>query len=220
MFLGLTLQQVTKTYGRHRLFGPLDVTFTGPGIMGIVGPNGAGKSSFLKMCAGYTAPTTGQMAWTYDGKSFTDRQWVQTHSMLTGPYVEPLLELTAQEQIDFHFSLRAPGKKEWIQKALAWSGLEAHLQQKLQYFSSGMLQKMKLLLALNSDARFVFLDEPTANLDQAGVDFFHRLLEMTAENRLILIASNHQTSDLQYCTQWYVPALGQFQSPEHQNIKQ
>ena len=83
-----------------------------------------------------------------------------------------------------------------------------------------MLQKMKLLLALNSDARFVFLDEPTANLDQAGVDFFHRLLEMTAENRLILIASNHQTSDLQYCTQWYVPALGQFQSPEHQNIKQ
>jgi ABC-type multidrug transport system ATPase subunit len=208
---GLSLQQVTKSYGQQTLFGPIDAEFSGPGMFGIVGPNGAGKSTFLKMCAGYTAPTSGTLTWTWKGESQTDRQWVQARSMLTGPYVEPILELTAKEQLDFHFSLRRPGQINWVKDALAWSGLESHLNRPLQYFSSGMLQKMKLILALVSEASFVFLDEPTANLDQAGVDFFHRLLLHTADERLIFIASNHQVNDLQYCTQWYVPTLGKFE---------
>jgi ABC-type multidrug transport system ATPase subunit len=213
---GLSLHQVTKSYGQNPLFGPLDATFTGPGIIGIVGPNGAGKSSFLKMCAGYTAPTTGSISWTWKGQTHSDRQWAQSNSMLTGPYVEPILELTAQEQLDFHFSLRPPRQTDWIKEALHWSGLETHVNRPLRYFSSGMLQKMKLILALVSEAHFVFLDEPTANLDQAGVYFFHQLLLHTAPERLIFIASNHQNSDLQYCTQWYVPAMGKFQTPEPQ----
>ncbi len=40
-----------------------DVSFTvGPGVTGLLGHNGAGKSTALKLCAGFTSPSTGPCA--------------------------------------------------------------------------------------------------------------------------------------------------------------
>lgn len=48
----IRLERVVRTYGAHRVFGPLDLTVHGRDRIGLIGPNGSGKSSLIKIMAG------------------------------------------------------------------------------------------------------------------------------------------------------------------------
>ncbi len=61
-----------------------------------------------------------------------------------------------------------------------------------------MKQRLKLALALCSDASAVLLDEPTTNLDRQGMDWYHNLVKTMRGNRLLIVASNVE-EDLRFC---------------------
>jgi ABC-type multidrug transport system ATPase subunit len=64
----------------------------------------------------------------------------------------------------------------------------------IRQFSSGMKQRVKLVLAILSDVPMILLDEPTMNLDKAGIEWYLELIKKFAGNRTIMICSNlHQT---------------------------
>ena len=60
-----------------------------------------------------------------------------------------------------------------------------------------MKQKTKLTLAFSTPRPFLFLDEPTTNLDFKSKDWFQRKLE-AEKDKLIVIASNEE-SEIKYC---------------------
>jgi len=62
----------------------------------------------------------------------------------------------------------------------------------LKYFSSGMKQRTKLVLACCADTPVLILDEPTSNLDNQGVDWYHDLIAKFTTDRLVIIGSNQQ----------------------------
>ena len=64
----------------------------------------------------------------------------------------------------------------------------------IRQFSSGMKQRVKLVLAFLSDVPLILLDEPTMNLDKAGIDWYLGLVNNFRGNRTMIICSNlHQT---------------------------
>jgi ABC-type multidrug transport system ATPase subunit len=64
----------------------------------------------------------------------------------------------------------------------------------IRQFSSGMKQRVKLVLAILSDVPMILLDEPTMNLDKTGIEWYLELVNTFAGNRTIIICSNlHQT---------------------------
>ena len=67
--------------------------------------------------------------------------------------------------------------------------LEGAEQKRIENFSSGMRQRLRLGLALYSEASVTFLDEPTTNLDERGAEWYHRVLKQTT-GRLLFIATN------------------------------
>ena len=73
------------------------------------------------------------------------------------------------------------------------------LDKKIKEFSTGMKAKLKVLLALSHDAKFLIMDEPTAGLDVAAredvLDLLREYME-EKEERAILISS-HISSDLE-----------------------
>ena len=55
--MAITLNQVTKYYGRQKALDNLSFVLDG-GICGFLGPNGAGKSTTMKIITGYLSEYT------------------------------------------------------------------------------------------------------------------------------------------------------------------
>ncbi len=87
--------------------------------------------------------------------------------------------------------------EEWLSKA----DLLKHLDKRLATFSSGMLQRVRLLLAIPSDRSLLLLDEPTSNLDKAGVLLYKELIAGFTANKTIIVASNYHAEEYSFCDQ-------------------
>ena len=83
-----------------------------------------------------------------------------------------------------------------------WLGFEKHiLDKEIRYFSSGMKQRVKLVLACFSSSSLLFLDEPTSNLDKVGEAWYLDLVEDTVKDRLLIIGSN-QEHEYAFCNEY------------------
>jgi len=78
------------------------------------------------------------------------------------------------------------------------AGLAGQEQKFIKHFSSGMKQRLKLLLAFYSNSPLLLLDEPCSNLDENGINWYRNILDANIGQRTIIIASN-QTIEYQGC---------------------
>ncbi len=195
------LQGVSRFYGRQPALR--DVSFDlEPGRIGLLGPNGAGKSTLLKILLGLLAPSTGQgtvLGWPIApaeenraGFAGWFRSWRRATQALgaTGsalrrtigymPEADALVPgLTGAEYVSLAGELCGMPRKEAERRAhelLTYLGLEDARYRRLEEYSTGMKQRIKLAQALAHDPPVLLLDEPTSGLDPAGREAMLRLL--------------------------------------------
>jgi ABC-type multidrug transport system ATPase subunit len=63
-----------------------------------------------------------------------------------------------------------------------------------------MKQRLKFIFALMHSPNFIFLDEPTSNLDDEGKQTVYKLIKSESEKAIVIVASN-ETNDLECCTE-------------------
>jgi ABC-type multidrug transport system ATPase subunit len=83
-------------------------------------------------------------------------------------------------------------------KVLQSCGLDKHADKYIKAFSSGMKQRFKLILACYSNAPLLLLDEPTTNLDDAGIQWYRETVQQFLGKKTIIIASN-QLVEYDFC---------------------
>jgi len=76
--------------------------------------------------------------------------------------------------------------------------LEKAVNKQIRYYSSGMKQRVKLAQAIFSDTAILLLDEPCTNLDLAGIELYHRLVNEYCQNRLVIVSSNDEV-EYRFC---------------------
>ncbi len=188
----LTTDGLGRRFNRTWIFRGLSTAFQAGEPTAILGPNGAGKSTLMSVLAGWLPPTEGQLAYFADGKVL-DPENLYRKTALAAPYLDLPDELTVLEAAAFQGQLKpwragVTGPAEVVAQARL-DGSVAH--RLVRDLSSGMRQRLRLALALLSDARLVLLDEPTANLDRDGIGWYHTLIAQTCTaERLIVVASN------------------------------
>src|SRR5690606_15032876 len=118
---------------------------------------------------------------------------------VAAPYMELLEEFTLQEMIAFHFKFKnyRPGFGQ--HEIVSMLGMDKALNKEIRFFSSGMKQRVKLALACCSQSDIVLLDEPMSNLDTAGEDWYHSLIERTVDTDRILIIGSNQNKEYSFC---------------------
>ena len=163
----------------------------------IVGPNGSGKSTLLQLLSQFSLPTKGSVKYLDNQGNPIDSDLSFKQISFAAPYSEFIEEFTISELISFLVGLQNLPSAFNVQAFEEFSELKTNPNKLIKDFSSGMKQKTKLTLALSAPRPFLFLDEPTTNLDLKSKTWFQNKLE-SEKDKLILIASNEE-SEIKYC---------------------
>ncbi|HTE49816.1 MAG TPA: ABC transporter ATP-binding protein [Kofleriaceae bacterium] len=193
----LELRGVQKSYGNvHALVG-VTAEIRGE-VIGLLGPNGAGKSTLLKCMLGLT-PHAGEarvLGLSAESESFRIRDRVG-YMPEQDSY---LADLTAVELCAFAAELSGLPRSEAMQRAhaaLYYAGLEEKRYLKVEGYSTGMKQRVKLAQALVHDPELLFLDEPTNGLDpRAREEMLELILDLPQRRGCAIILSTHLLPDV------------------------
>lgn len=194
----ITLNNIGKCYHLDWIFRNITFEFKTGEPCAIQGPNGSGKSTLLQIISGMVVPSEGTITYTNDDKTIPVEEIFRYLSIAT-PYLDLIEDFTLAEIISFHFKFKSILEGITQSDLIEIIGLKKAKDKQLKYYSSGMKQRVKLALAIFSDTQILLLDEPTSNLDKSGMDWYRIQIEQHISNRLILVCSNNQSREFDFC---------------------
>jgi len=195
----LQIDGLSKQYGTRWVLRNIHAELQQGDVLLITGHNGAGKSTLLRLLGGLQRPTSGTVTYTVDNEVFEPSD-ARSFLALVGPDVQLYRELTAVEHLRFVNEVRdlrqTDGKQRALLQVVGLGGSEDAL---ISSFSSGMQQRLRYALALMVEPAVLLLDEPTTNLDTAGIALVDRVVAEQRQRGITVIATNDRR-DRQYGT--------------------
>ena len=199
--ISISAQDIGKRFEREWIFRNLSCHFCSTKPTAIVGSNGSGKSTLIKTLIGYLPLSEGKLIYSEEKESLLKpilkENW-QSYISWAAPYTELIEEFTLSEQLKFHQAFE-PFDIE-IGEIIEKLGFSDTKSKTIRFFSSGMKQKLKLALAIYSNAKILFLDEPTSNLDRQNSEWYLQQIDTIIDRKTIIIASNQET-EYHFCSQ-------------------
>ncbi len=187
-------QAAGKRFRKKWVFKGLDLSFDPGQRYVILGKNGSGKSTLLRMAAGYLTPTCGRIEW-YDKGRIAEPDSVYARVSLTSPSLELPEEFSFPEIINFHKQFKAFPGNLTTSDVVRYSGLQDFNGKSIKEYSSGMKQRVKLVLAILPETKLLLLDEPCTNLDKESRAWYKLLLEEYGAGKTVVVASNHNPEE-------------------------
>ena len=194
-----TLTGLTVRYGSKTAVNDLSVEVP-EGCIGLLGPNGAGKSTLLKTLLGFLKPSAG-------GGSVLGLD-IGSQGMAIRQHVGLMPEIdchipgmNAVTFVAFAGELAGMPGSHAMRRAhetLEYCGLGEARYRKIETYSTGMKQRIKLAQALVHGPKLLFLDEPTNGLDPQGRDEMLELIRSVSHGKGInVIVSSHLLPDIE-----------------------
>lgn len=170
----LTLSRVHRLYGSVVAIAPVSLVLEEGTVCLVRGPNGAGKTTLLRLAAGLLRPSGG-------GRT------VRSPALYLaagdgGRAVQRVGEAVA-------FAARLTGGN--AAGALETCGLAAHRDRAVATLSDGQRTRLTLAVALAARPALLCLDEPTAHLDDAGVDVAAAAVDRLASSGTAVLLATH-----------------------------
>ena len=196
----LTLQNTGKRFNREWIFRSLNLELNQGDSLAILGANGSGKSTIARVMSGFMIPSEGTVNLEIGGIKVEDNNYYK-HLSYVAPYLDLPEEFTLTEMLNFHRKFKPIINNLSTSDLIQRLGMEKQANKIIAQFSSGMKQRVKLLLAVMTHVPLTFLDEPTVNFDYQGIEWYRELLKDYGDHRIIIVCSNHQTTEHEFCRQ-------------------
>jgi ABC-2 type transport system ATP-binding protein len=210
----IDLHNVTRQFGSVTALHDVTLQLP-PGRIGLLGPNGAGKSTLLKILMGLLPPSSGGgRILNHEltrGKGVAN--WELRRDIGFMPEADALVPgLKGVEYVALAGELFGMPRRQAQRRAhevLTYLELEDARYRKLEEYSTGMKQRLKLGQALVHDPPVLLLDEPTSGLDPAGRSAMLRLLlQLGKEFGKSLLLSTHLLGDVEQVCEMVVILYG------------
>ena len=200
----IRLESISRTFGAVVALDGVTLHLP-PGRIGVLGPNGAGKSTLLKLLMGLLPPTSGSgfvLDQPLGGDNDGAANWKLRQLIGFMPEADALVPgLTGVEYVALAGELYGMSRRQAQRRAhevLSYLELEEARYRKVEQYSAGMKQRVKLAQALVHDPPVLLLDEPTSGLDPAGRDAMLRLVrELGEDHGKSVLLSTHLLADVQ-----------------------
>jgi len=182
------LNDLGRHYNNKWVFNQLTYSFKSGSKHAIVGSNGSGKSTLIKILAGLESADSGVIQYNQSKEGISSKQ-----VSLCAPYTQAIMEFSTIENLEFanRFKPFRNGMTALDIFNLIPKG-KASKYKPLRQLSSGMVQRVKLLLCILADAPLILLDEPLNNLDEEGYTWYQELIANFKGDSTLIIASNNK----------------------------
>jgi ABC-type multidrug transport system ATPase subunit len=196
--LHIQLESIGKKFGSEWIFRKLNLNLSPGEKLVILGGNGSGKSTLLQIISGYVLANEGKVIFK-NGEQTEENEKFKDHLSIATPYLELIEDYTLTELIDHCREYKPFINNLNTKEIIDIAGL-AHTDKKyIKNYSSGMKQRVKLVLAVLADCELLLLDEPASNLDKNAIDWYNQLISKYAFHKTIIVCSNSVKEEFTFC---------------------
>ena len=201
-------EKICKKYKNKKVLNDVSFKLKKGHIYGLIGPNGAGKTTIMRIMAGLTEQSSGNMKF-FEKPGDDDNGRKRMSFILETPYMDP--NMTAYENMQYIQYVRGVSNKKRIDELLEFVGIADTGKKNAKKFSLGMRQRLGIAMALMPSPEFMVLDEPFNGLDPEGfADLRGILSELVKKNNMTILVSSHILKELsELCTDYIIIRNGQ-----------
>jgi len=192
--ISLECKGLGKKFGVRWVFRELSCGITEGEHIVIKGANGSGKSTLGKLLVGNSDSSEGEVIWKMNGVEINIDEVPQKIAW-AAPFMDVPEEMTVREVVEFHCQFRKIWEGTELLQLAIDSGLESHLDSQISSLSSGQKQRLRLVLALGTQAGLVILDEPCSNLDAEGISWYLGELKKLVGKATVVVCSNDRPDE-------------------------
>jgi ABC-2 type transport system ATP-binding protein len=192
----LSIQNVSKSYGRIQALNNVSFEVPQGSIFGILGPNGSGKTTLLSIVMDIVKASTGNFLW--NSKPGSNEQRKQIGTLLETPNFYHYL--SGAKNLRIAAAIKERGKED-IDTVLEKVNLLQRKDSKFSTYSLGMKQRLAIASTLLGNPDILVFDEPTNGLDPAGIAEIRDLMkELSRQGKTIIMASHILDEVEKVCT--------------------
>jgi heme exporter protein A len=186
----LAAKDIRKDFNRRVIFEHVSFELSHGESLSITGRNGSGKSTLAKILCGVLTPTTGSVLITLEG-SIVNSDRRRSCIGFVSPYLQLYDEFTGSENLLLATTIRGIRRRAVeMDDLLKRVGLFHCRDDRVGTYSSGMKQRLKYAFALLHKPALLVLDEPMANLDEAGIQVVKDVVEEQKQIGIVVVATN------------------------------
>jgi heme exporter protein A len=178
---GASLHDATVILDDRAILRRINVLI-GPGLTLVRGPNGSGKTTLLRALAGLVPLARG------------DRQ-VSGDVLYIGHRPMLLRGLSARENLEFFARFRG-GDARGIDGALRAWGVGEEMDRPVERLSAGERRRAALARVETERVPLLLLDEPFADLDEAGANRLRQTIARARDNGRSVVVATHAHPEL------------------------
>jgi len=190
----LTATNIAKAYEGRTILKDCSYSFDQTGSYVLMGPNGCGKSTLLRICALLEQADGGTISYSDNNAALQPDMALRRRITLVLPKIG-VFNTTVSRNVAYPLRIRGMSRAEIesrVNQTLAFVGLERKKSQQARTLSSGETQRLGIARALVLDPEILFLDEPTASIDEENTRIIESIIQdMKKKDRSIVIMTTH-----------------------------
>ena len=193
MSYAIEITELTKQYASKRAVDSVSLAIQKGELFALLGVNGAGKTTLIKMLSCLTKPTSGD-ALLFGKSIITESQQVKQLIAVSPQETAIAPNLTVRENLELMAGVHGFNKEKIKQKTdelLHKFSLQPFEKQRSKTLSGGWKRRLSIAMALISEPKILFLDEPTLGLDVLARRELWTVIEQLKQTTTIILTTHY-----------------------------
>ena len=203
----ITINDVSKDYKSIKALDNVSLEINKGELFGLLGVNGAGKTTLIKILCGLTEKSGGEIV---IDKFNLDKEMDKIKEIIDISPQETSVaaNLTVRENLEFFANIYNKDNNSIINEVIKVFSLEEVLEQRAKTLSGGYKRKLSIAIALISEPKILFLDEPTLGLDVFARRELWKIINKLKKKITIILTSHYLEEIENLCDRVAILAKG------------